>query len=484
MRLSWLPLPLIALQASGVQAHSFGEVHSLPIPFRLYAGGAMAALIASFLVFGLFARRGAAARAPQDDRRGRYTLPRACVATMRALSLALLGLSIATGWWGTPNPYANFNMTAFWVLFLLGFAYATVLIGDVFGLINPWRTLVDALERAWPGSARGVLRAPQRFGYAPAIVLYLALIGFELLGDRGPRNLAHALAAYSAICVIGSVLWGASAWFRYGECFAVMFSLIARMAPIGFVTRDDARTTRHFNLRWPGEGLFADVAPARSLLLFLLAMLAATAFDGLHETEVWYRLYWLELYPQLLAHWLGPNPLAAFPALRTGYLYWQTAWLLLFPLIYFAAYWLAIRLMAMLLRTPQDTTLLARRFALSLLPIVLVYHVSHYFTLLYAQAPAMLPLLSDPFGWGQDWFGTARMSARVNTPDVVWVWNVQVQLIVAGHIASVCIAHAEALRNIADRRLALLSQLPMLLLMLALTVGGLWILSQPFQAGR
>lgn len=56
-------------------------------------------------------------------------------------------------------------------------------------------------------------------------------------------------------------------------------------------------------------------------------------------------------------------------------------------------------------------------------------------------------------------------------------------LIVAGHVASVWIAHVEALRLFGSVRLALRSQLPLLLLMVAFTVSGLWILAQPFSPG-
>ena len=60
-----------------------------------------------------------------------------------------------------------------------------------------------------------------------------------------------------------------------------------------------------------------------------------------------------------------------------------------------------------------------------------------------------------------------------------WVWHVQVGLILLGHVVSVYVAHRIALRVFETRRQALISQLPMLLLMMAFTVAGLWILAQP-----
>jgi hypothetical protein len=63
------------------------------------------------------------------------------------------------------------------------------------------------------------------------------------------------------------------------------------------------------------------------------------------------------------------------------------------------------------------------------------------------------------------------------------VWHTQVGLVLFGHIVSVVLAHVEALRLFPTRRQALLSQLPMLGLMVVFTGSGLWILAQPIQSG-
>jgi hypothetical protein len=50
---------------------------------------------------------------------------------------------------------------------------------------------------------------------------------------------------------------------------------------------------------------------------------------------------------------------------------------------------------------------------------------------------------------------------------------------VAGHVVAVYLAHAVALREAPDPKLALRGQLPMVALMVLYTVTSLWILSQP-----
>ena len=52
-------------------------------------------------------------------------------------------------------------------------------------------------------------------------------------------------------------------------------------------------------------------------------------------------------------------------------------------------------------------------------------------------------------------------------------------MIVVGHILAVYLAHRIAMRTLGDRRLAIASQYPMLLLMVLYTMVSLWIIGQP-----
>src|SRR5205823_11763069 len=59
------------------------------------------------------------------------------------------------------------------------------------------------------------------------------------------------------------------------------------------------------------------------------------------------------------------------------------------------------------------------------------------------------------------------------------VWYVQVVLIVLGHVIAVFLAHLRAGERFQTAQRALLSQYPMLLLMVLYTMTSLWILAQP-----
>jgi len=471
-----LPLPAFA--------HGFGRLYNLPVPFWLYAWGAAAALILSFAVVGWFVAQPAApgAGAGRDLGQARWVavLRRVrLVPVLRMLAVAALLLCIATGLFGSRDPYRNFSMTFFWVIFVLGFAYLTALIGNLYAAINPWRVLAEWLQRIVPGYARGRVRYPEALGAWPALAFYLAFIAFELFSLGRPFSLAVMLLAYTGINLAGVWLVGAQAWFRHCEFFGVFLRLVALMAPLDYVRGEGAPSV----LRWrrPLSGTLQERPQSLGLVVFVLFMLASTAYDGLRSTQPWVGLFWNDP-TGVLTRWAGQPPIQAYATVLPWYKVWDRFWLLAAPFVYFGVYLAFIALTRWAARSERPVRELALDFAYALLPIALVYNVTHYFTLLLTQGVKAASLLSDPFGWGWNLFGTAMLWRAPILPDLGWVWHAQVGLILLGHIASVYLAHRVALRVFPARGRAVLSQLPMLGLMVAFTVAGLWILAQPLTA--
>jgi hypothetical protein len=90
----------------------------------------------------------------------------------------------------------------------------------------------------------------------------------------------------------------------------------------------------------------------------------------------------------------------------------------------------------------------------------------------------IIPALSDPLGRGLDLFGTAdyRPDIGVVSPCCNGGGGGRGR---GRALVAVALAHVTALRFYGSRRLALLSQIPMLVLMVGYTMLSLWILSQP-----
>jgi hypothetical protein len=473
--------PVLLLCSGGVAAHMMGVVYNLPIPFWMYAFSASAALALSFLIVGYFVTAKNAARnfqtidlAVLDPR-----ICRAVLVALRALSVFALLLTILSGIFGPANPFANFSVTFFWVVFALGFTYLTGLIGDVYALINPWHVLCDTIERFNPGAFRPRVQYPQWLGYYPALALYMAFIWLELFGQPAPRGLGAILIGYSAVNIAAAAVFGREAWFRYGELFAVFLRLIGKISPFDYRIDQATGLPTRVRVRQPFIGLLQEPADHFSLLLFVLFMLSSTAFDGVHETRPWVLVFWKGIYPQLAS--LVPGP---YLVLVDFYYYWQWAMLLLSPFVYLAVYLLFVWLMKIVTGSRQTVRDLALQFALTLIPIAFVYNITHYYTLLVSQGPMIVSMISDPFGLGWDLFGTARTSRQPIILLADSVWHTQVGLILFGHIVSVYLAHVEALGAFPQGRQGIVSQFPMLALMMLLTTVGLRILSLPIAAGQ
>src|ERR1041385_7401612 len=83
---------LAALTPAIAEAHSFGRVYTLPVPFQLYAYGAAAARVLSFALVAYFATAHFAARGVERGDRGWVRAPRVLVVGLRAGGVLGLGL--------------------------------------------------------------------------------------------------------------------------------------------------------------------------------------------------------------------------------------------------------------------------------------------------------------------------------------------------------------------------------------------------------
>ena len=135
------------------------------------------------------------------------------------------------------------------------------------------------------------------------------------------------------------------------------------------------------------------------------------------------------------------------------------------------------------------------RFAYSVLPIALFYHLAHNLEHLLMEGQKIVALASNPFGFapGERWsvlgiqgegewnlFGTAGLVLPPLTSLPV-LWVVQVVLILVGHVYSLWIADKTARRLYPEHGVAFRSQLPMLVGMVLFSVFSLWLLKQPME---
>ena len=461
--------------ATRASAHGFGQRYELPLPLGLYLFGAAVVVALSFVVFGLFVRRGSAPRTYAqidllDNQIGRMAGHSVVIWALRLAVLGLFVLTILAGLFGNTNPYRNIAPALVWIIWWVGLAYVQAFVGDVWGLVNPWRTVFDVADwlyrRLGGGSELGWRRPyPQALGAWPACILLLAFCWTELIYPNAavPAHVAWLAIAYSALTWTGMLVFGRP-WLRHGEVFSLVFGTFARFAPT------EARDGRLL-LRPPGAGLLDERPVSTSMMAFVLLLLATVLYDGLIGTGEW-----AELEGALQSRIPGSG--------ETSGIMIRTVGLVAFWGLFLGAYLSIGAVMSRVASDRRGPLEIARGFALTLVPIAIGYHVAHYLVFLLVQGQYIIPLLSDPFGWDWNLFGTAGYRVDIAVAGARFAWYVAVAAIVTGHVTAVYLAHVRALGAFEPRRIALATQVPLTALMVLYTLIGLSITAEPIVESR
>ena len=447
--------------AGPAAAHAGEGAEILLLPTGLYIIGGAAAVLVSFCVLALFHGRSWPAGAPGLS--PAHAVPRATMRGISLASLALLIVLITAGFIGKPDPLSNPLPLTVWTLWWMGFTLAVVIAGNVWSIINPWIGLYDLLP--W----RAPLAYPQAWGRMPAVVLFLGFAWFELVHvtPQDPQRLAVAVALYWLVNFAGIAIFGPR-WLTQGEAFSVFFAMAGSFSPWRWrIVADGENPSVAVGFDWPGRSRNQDFADL-SGVLFIIVTLSSVSFDGLSRTFTW-------------VGWLGLNPLE-FPG-RSAVFWQNSAGLIGSILVLGALYALAIEL------GPRRTGLIPSRsvawgqFSLTLVPISIAYHLAHYLPSLIVGFPSALLALGDPFGTG--WSLLPKGLVHESSPmglghdTVVAIYRVQTAIIVTGHIVATLMAHRIALAHSDNRRKAVISEIPLAVLMVAYTLFGLWLLSTP-----
>jgi hypothetical protein len=495
----------LGLAAQPAYAHGFGDTYDLPVPLWLYISGAGATVAVSFVVIGYFIRGAPGLRGyPTFDLLQRKTGRRFVLSVLRFLlkvaSVAVFTLVVVAGLLGNQKPLENLAPTMVWVIWWVGLAYVSALVGNVWTVLNPWSAVFGWAEALYrqvrPGGRLSLgLDYPERLGTWPGIALFLAFAWVELVYPSAavPRSLATLMVAYSLVTWAGMAAYGKHQWLRHGEAFSVIFGLLARFAPTEVAVRDAEQCgtcsaescgsdgecgncyecfenaeagSRMLNLRPYAAGLLKAEWASPSLMVFVVLALATVTFDGFTATPFWLSVV-NSVYPAFRV--LGGQALAGL----------QTLSLLAFPAIFMGVYLAFSAGMAKASGSTVPAPDLARAFVFSLVPIALAYHLAHYLSFLMIQGQFIIPLASDPMGRGWDLLGTAEYKRNIGIVGARFAWISAVIAIVIGHIVAVYVAHVIALRTFPDERAARRSQYPMVVLMVGYTMLSLWIIAQP-----
>ena len=463
------------LAATPASAHAFVSRYDLPLPLAFYLTAAGAAVVLSFVVIARFLkRRDGIEDAPLFNLLGlpliRQLGTPLALNAMRSLSVTVFGLVLAAGLFGDPDTFDNIAPTFVWVVWWVGMAFASALVGNLWDLVNPWKILFTWTERAL-GGIKSPYAYPLVLSRWPAVLLFLLFAWLELISEQAvqPFNLAILIIAYSAITWTGMTAYGRDTWLENAEVFSAVFGLLAKFAPtVGAVGRWD--------IRLPAAGLLIERPVHISTVCFVLLLMTTITFDGILETPVWAGVLDRIAVSQALGG--GLIELQTAGVYRIALV--KSAALIVLPCLFVGVYFVFSHAIAMFGGSGRVSTRdVIGYFVLSLVPIAIAYHLSHYLSYLLISGQNIIPLASDPFGLGWDLFGTVAYRVDISIINAKMVWYIAVTTIVVGHVFAVYVAHVMAMRVFTDRGAALRSQIPMLVLMVGYTMVSLWILSQP-----
>ena len=457
-RLFFIIILIQILLIPNAYAHGFGSKIDLPIPGYLYWFGGGAAVIASFAIISLFVRSKA-----HDDSYRTYNLRnvgivdalyrnKSLLNVFKVISVSLLILTILTGVLGSQFPVKNFAPTFVWVVWWGGFIWLHILFGDSWNFVNPWKNIFELIKF----DEKPLRQYPDKLKSWPAFGFFLIFAWIELVypTPAHPQFLGNMIFVYSIVVLAGMRVFGKDKWLDNCEPFTVFFNFVSSFSATR-VTSDGK-----ILLRPIASGLL-DARYRFDQLCFLILILSVVSFDGLISTLFWYDVIGIDAF--------GGSG-------RYDVIYVNTAGIMVSFLAFFSIFYSFVAISRAITKTDITTLDLAQKFVPALLPISIVYHLAHYSAYFFLNGQLIIKLISDPFGFGWDIFGTSSYEI-VRTIDFILLWNYQVAVIVIGHILSVYIAHRISLRVFKDSRKSIMSQAPILLLMVGYTILGLWLLS-------
>ncbi len=416
---------------------------------------------------------------------------------------------------------ANLTPIAVWTIWWAALIFAVLVMASVWCFVCPWDGIANLATRLRAAARVEPLGLGLKFptwlaNVYPAIILFagltwlelgygvttnprttsymgLTMIGFAVMGAllfEGKRFCAH-------VCPVGRIcgMYGTFAPIeirarnpktckscKTEDCLngnehgypcptGLSLKTIQSSAMCTMCTECIKSCNRHnvaLNLRPFGADLRAVKTPRLDEAWLCISLLTLTLFHGLSMTPLWedFRpgnwsiLRWMAIElgtPQVVNFSIAMAVFCVVPA---------------------TVYWIVCKLGAMWAKKGITAGQLFRSFAYSLLPIALFYHLAHNLMHLMMEGGHIVPMLSDPMGDGSNYFGTADMKVGHLLSEGT-LWYMQIGLILTGHIVGILVAHRVAHRiydNEDDKKAATRSLIPMLILMIGLSIGGLYLM--------
>jgi ferredoxin len=430
----------------------------------------------------------------------------------------ILLLIILSGFFGNQNPNKNLAPLITWNLWWVILLIDVLFLGRLWCLACPWDALASWTQRlalwkrkqrlisllySWPKSLRNI---------HIATFLFVAFIGLELGLNvvHIPIITALMVLVLTAMAIGAAVLFEKKAFCQYVCPVGRIIGLFSMFSPLELRRTDtticrSCRTkdcfhgnekgypcpTNQFmggmetntyctlctecikscpqdnlslNVRSYGADLFHFSRPRLDEAFMLLVLLALASFHGFAMTPQWtaFSSYMMQIFKvgDLTAFYLGMG---------------------LFFLVPLVLYTLLLGCSFHLLKIPHVSFKSAFCYlTYPLLTIGLFYHVAHNLSHIFGEILNVVPVLSDPFGYGWNLFGTADWKPM---PIMLGqtMWWLQVGAIIIGHLYALRSEIRLIQRISDDKKKSIWAFIPMLIFLTACSAFNIWLLSLPME---
>ena len=367
----------------------------------------------------------------------------------RSLGIAVLALTVYLGYVGPELPTASFTILITFAVVRAGLPILSYLVGNVWPVFNPWRTLASLL----PSGFREYPRSLQRW---PAVAGLLILVWVEVIFPVStvPSVLATATLIYSAITLTGAILFGPTSWFDNADPLSVLFRLYGAVAPI-------QRNSDTLQVKLPGSELTnSELITDTSDVAFVIVLIWELTYSGFITTSAG---------ATTIETLVGLIPLGFVSAEARAVLVYTMLFICGYA-VFLGAYWYAGRLSRHRTGTYITARTIAFQFAPPLLAIAAGYHLAHYAGLFVSLSPALMMALTSPLS-------PPANPLVLSVPS--WFEGLGIAFVLIGHLLAIWAAHAVAYDLFSSRLVAIRSQYPFVAVMIGYTVISLWILSLP-----
>ncbi len=438
---------------------------------------------------------------------------------MQILPVILLVLIIATGLFGVQSSSKNLAPVLTWTIWWVLIIFDIVLFGRMWCLVCPWYALSTWVKRLsfykrrkewfslnlkWPKALRNIYFA---------VGLFILFTWLELGFNMTASPMATAvLGIIMTVLVFGSSLvFEKMSFCRYACMVGRICGLYSKFAPVevraakvgecstcrtrecysgnekGYAcptsqclgNMDDntycnacsecfkscTKNNVAFNVRSFGADLLKPVRPKKDEAAMALVMLSLVSFHGLTMTQSWTAI------TDALQRVFSSEYLLSF---TTG-----MSLVLVVPAIIFLSFsQVEKRVVGDSHSSEKDLHHPFIHYAYALIPIALFFHLSHNAHHFISEGAAIMSVLSDPFGWGWDIFGTASWQTAPLLSPLYISW-IQVILIVIGHFYAVRVCLAISRQRYEGKRSVALSAALISIILFFLSFCNLWLLAQP-----